>query len=277
MTDLAQNRPVYLFCHVPKCAGTTVKRHMEINAPERAARAKRRHGLLRDFGGDFTDLDRSALDTERTDFVGGHSLSKSVADAFPGRPIRSCVLIRDPLSFVVSFYNHRNRGAARVGRGPVSLDTYAKSLPKNPISRFLLTRYLGIGYPKILTYDSWQRFEAVDAMLSDFWFVGSWLHASELLTRLSAELNIPDNIEVKNVASGNILPITDVPEEFARRIRSENAVDHALFERWSEAKWSGEPREIDIDLPTGDQLSYVSNEIGRQVMNRVIKMIRPRL
>jgi hypothetical protein len=90
-------------------------------------------------------------------------------------------------------------------------------------------------------------------------------------------MNIPDKIVAKNVASGNVLPVADVPEDFAKRIRRDNAVDQALFERWSETKWSGKPRDVDVDLPTGDQLSYISNEISRQVMNRAIKIIRPRL
>ncbi len=270
----ASGRPVYLFCHVPKCAGTTVKNHVEDSAPERAARAKRRHGFLRDFGGDFTDLERSNIDPERVDFVGGHSLSGSVASVFPDRPARPCVLIRDPLSFVISFYNHRNRGAARAGRGPVPLELYIKSLPKNPICRFLMTRYLGTGYPKILKYDSRQRFAAVDTMLADFWFVGSWRHATEFLTRLSAELDIPDHVKVRNAASGAVLKPSDVPEDLATRIRTINAVDQALFDRWSEAKWSGEPRTLEIDLPAGDQAAYIGNEISRQLMNRYIKMTR---
>ena len=73
------------------------------------------------------------------------------------------------------------------------------------------------------------------------------------------------------------MPASDVPEETARHIRRVNAVDQALFDRWSETKWSGEPRAIEVDLPTGDQLSYVSNEISRQVMNRYIKTVRGKL
>ncbi len=275
MSGMEGHRPVYLFCHVPKCAGSTVKQHVEKNAPARAARAKRRHGVLRNFGGDFTDLDRSAFDVDKIDFVGGHSLSHSVAGAFSHRPIRPCVLIRDPLSFAVSFYNHRNRQAADAGHGAIPFEVYIRSLPKNPMIRFIMTRYLGIGYPKILRYGSADRFRMVDETLAGFWFVGSWLHASELIGRLSQELDLPDQVKIRNAATGERLYPGDVPQAVARRYLQYNAADQALFERWGDVKWSGRPEPVDVRLPSGDQMSYLANEITRVTMSRAIKIARP--
>lgn len=270
----SSDRPVFLFCHIPKCAGSTVKQHMWNKAPDRSVSAKRRHGFFRDFGGDYTDIARTGIDPETIDFVGGHALSQSVSKAFPGRPIRPSVLIRDPLSFAVSFYNHRNRGAAKVGRGPVPFELYIRSLPKNPMIRFILTRYLGIGYPRVLQFDSRQRFDIVDGALRDFWFVGSWMHASELISGLSREMQISDMIDIKNAAHGDRLRVGDVPDDVANRIRTANAADQALFDRWADVKWNGKPDETAPDLPGGDQASYIFNEINRQVITRYIKLIR---
>ena len=280
--EKSSERPVFLFCHIPKCAGSTVKQHMWNKAPDRSVSAKRRHGFFRDFGGDYTDLERTGLgrtgiDPDKIDFVGGHSLSRSVTKAFPDRPFKPIVLIRDPLSFSVSFYNHRNRGAAKIGRGPVPFELYIKSLPKNPMIRFIMTRYLSIGYPAILRFDSRQRYRIVDETLSEFWFVGSWLHASELVKGLAREMQISDTVDVKNAAHGERLRVGDVPDRLASLIRDRNAADQALFERWGDVKWSGRPKEIDTNLPGGDQASYVLNEIDRQVTNRYIKMIRRRI
>ncbi|HSM42759.1 MAG TPA: hypothetical protein VK862_18560 [Afifellaceae bacterium] len=271
----ASGRPVYLFCHIPKCAGSTVKSHMDASAPGRAVRAKRRHGFLRDFGGDYTDVQRSGIRPDEVDFIGGHALSRSVVKAFPDRPIRPCVLIRDPLSFAVSFYNHRNRQAADAGHGAIPVEVYIRSLPKNPMIRVIMTRYLGIGYPTILRYGSADRFRMVDETLAGFWFVGSWMHASELIGRLSQELDLPDQVKIRNAATGDRLYPRDVPEAVARRYLRYNAADQALFERWGDVKWSGRPEPVDVRLPSGDQMSYLANEITRVSMSRAIKIARP--
>lgn len=278
MSETLTARPVYLFCHIPKCAGSTVKAHLDNHAPERSVRTRRRHGFIRDITGDYTDLERTRIDPEKIDFVGGHSLSHSVMKAFPGRPVRPIVLIRDPISLAVSFYNHRNRVAARKqGRGPVSFETYLKSYQKNSMIRFFLTRYLGIGYPGVLRLDTRQRFDLVDKALSDFWFVGSWLYTSELLRRISHEMEISDAIATKNAAHGDRLMVDDVPNYIAERIRQTQSADQLLFDRWGDAQWSGRPADIVRDLPRHDQASYVVNEVGRQIMGRYIKTIRKRL
>lgn len=251
---------------------------MSDKAPDRSVRTRRRHGFFRDITGDYTDLERTQIDPETIDFVGGHSLSRSVMKAFAGRPFRPIILIRDPLSLSVSFYNHRNRVAAKkYRRGPVSFETYLKSYPKNQMIRFFLTRYLGFGYPGILRLDTKQRFDLVDKALTEFWFVGSWLHASELLQRISQELEICDKVRTKNAAYGDRLMVEDVPESIAEQVRKTHSADQLLFDRWSDTKWSGRPKEIDRDLPRHDQPQYLLNEIGRQVAGRYIKTIRRRM
>jgi hypothetical protein len=271
-------RPVYLFCHIPKCAGSTVKLHMIEHAPERSLKSRRRHGFMRDITGDYTDIERTQIDPETIDFVGGHSLSQSVLKAFPGRPVRPIVLIRDPLSLAVSFYNHRNRVAARKqGRGPVSFETYLKSYPKNSMIRFFLARYLGVGYPRVLGLDTRHRFDLVEKAFSDFWFVGSWRHAETLVQRMSEEMGICGDVTRQNAAHGDRLLVDDVPQAIVDRFRESQAADQLLFDRWGDAQWSGRPADIVRDLPRHDQASYVVNEVSRQIMGRYIKTIRKRL
>lgn len=44
-------RPLYLFYHVPECAGTTLISHLMERAPDRLLRPKVRRGFLKEFGG----------------------------------------------------------------------------------------------------------------------------------------------------------------------------------------------------------------------------------
>ena len=107
MTDSGDTRPLYLFYHVPKCAGTTLIAHLVERAPERLLRPKVRRGFLKEFGGGVADLRRLPAALGGIDVVAGHTASASVARAFCGREVKPIVMLRDPASFLVSLYNTR--------------------------------------------------------------------------------------------------------------------------------------------------------------------------
>lgn len=263
-------RPLYLFYHLPKCAGTTLTSHLLEHAPDRLVRPKVRRGFLTEFGGGMTDMASLPADLGKVDVLAGHAVSQAIARAFPGREVRPMVMLRDPVSFVVSMYNFRERQSAARGWQPVSFDHFRRTLPKNPITRFLLLRYLGIGYPLIPALDSRKRLEIVERALSAFWFVGSWRHADALTAELSRRLGIAEQASARNVSPEGSLKPADLPAKTAAAIRTDNALDQLLFDRWKDALWSGRPAPVDRPVPGWDQLSYLANDAGRHVWWRVV-------
>lgn len=263
-------RPLYLFYHVPKCAGTTLIAHLMEHMPDRLLRPRVRRGFLKEFGGGMADMRSLPASLDAVDVVAGHAASLRVARAFPGRDVRAIAMLRDPVSFLVSIYNFRERQSSAKGLRPVPFDHFRRTLPKNPVTRFLLLRYLGIGYPLILALDSRKRLEIVEKALSAFWFVGSWRHADRLTAELSRRFGIPEQAKARNVSPEGSLSPDDLPEAVSAAIRADNALDQLIFDRWQDALWSVRPAPLEGPVPAWDQLSYLANDAGRHVWWRVV-------
>lgn len=269
--EVSAVRPIYFFVHVPKCAGTTLRRHFEKHLGKRYLTVPRRESLLRNFGGSHADLHRARVDTGALDVIGGHSMSQSLRNLFPEREIREAVLLRDPLSLIVSFYNYRNRKFREAGKGEISFSLFRRSLPINPVSRFFLNRYLEIGYPRILGLSSHARFELIDRTLERFWFVGSWRYCSDLVASISRNLQISTSVESENISSGPRLRVEDLPDRERRLILSENALDQAIFDKWKDACLSHAPAPVRPVLPRYDHSAHISRELARNLVYPVMR------
>ncbi|MBZ8134874.1 sulfotransferase family protein [Afifella sp. IM 167] len=269
-------RPLYLFCHVPKCAGSTVEGHFDRYMKERLLYPPRRRSFLRDLGGGYTDMKKMPKELDRLDFIGGHSLSRNVASLFPARDIRECVLIRDPLSLAVSYYNFRNKLADLRGKGTAPFSMVYRSFPRDIVCRFILTRYVGFGYPRLLSFDSARRFAEVERLLREFWFVAGLEHTNEMLNVISRNLGIGEMaVTDENVSNRpGALTVADVPQEIARDILARNPLDALLYARWKDVKWGPAPEPLPQPLPRGDQTGHILFEIRRLVAGKKVDRLR---
>ncbi|WP_026380951.1 sulfotransferase family protein [Afifella pfennigii] len=269
-------RPLYLFCHVPKCAGSTVEGHFDRHLPGRLLFPPRRRGFLRDLGGGYTDTRRLPEGLDTLDFVGGHSLSRRIASHFPGRELRECVLIREPVSLTVSYYNFRNKLAAQRGKGPAPFEPFCRSLPRDVVCRFILTRYLGIGYPQLMRWDTARRFAETEKALSRFWFVGDVRHTEAMVQEISRELGIGEPPIIRENVSNRDgdLKVADLAEEARQEILARNPLDVLLHGRWAEVKWGPPPEPLAKTPPRGDQFAHLAFEIRRLIAGKEVERIR---
>ncbi|MBX2804604.1 MAG: sulfotransferase family protein [Hyphomicrobiales bacterium] len=271
---MGQRLPVYFFVHVPKCAGTTFINHFVEYMPDRFQRPPRRNYIPRLLNGGVSDASVFEPEFDKLDIVGGHSMSKSARQVAGLRPVREVILIRDPLSFIVSFYNYRNRKAAKMNLGPISLELFYRSLPRNPISRFVLNRYLEIGYPHLLGYSSSDRLQLIDSAFRRFWFVGSHKHCGEVVAEISSQLGIPTEMRAQNVSPENSLKPEDVNHRLRDQILEENILDRALFEMWGDAKFSGRPHQTELTVSASDHAAHISREVSRNFTYPIMRMKR---
>ncbi len=226
--------PVHFFLHVPKCAGTTVERHFARTLGEGFLLAPRWRNPLRDvIGNRYRGLAPEDLAGVRA--VSGHSLSRSLAEKFPGREVKCSVLLRDPVSYLVSFYNYRwARHEERGQPAPGEFDAWRGTQRRNPIARFLLHRFFEVGYPGIYRLSTRARFLYLEAAFQGFHFVGGYRRCDEALAGISEELGVDPVVASENVGHVKRLSVSDLSEAQTTAILKENAADALLFERWKD-------------------------------------------
>src|SRR5688500_383983 len=102
----ASDWPVLLIYHVHRCAGQTLERHLAVVLSANAYyRTRKRRGFGRFL---FTRQDFGQMpDPDQTRVVGGHFVGVSVEPLFAGRELKRSILLRDPVSHIISHYNFR--------------------------------------------------------------------------------------------------------------------------------------------------------------------------
>jgi hypothetical protein len=257
-------RVVHLLLHVPRCAGTSAGEHFRAHLGEAFLIAPRWHNPLRLFLAERHAMRANDPRLARLKVVTGHSLGVSLKRHLAGAEIRESVLIREPVSQLVSLYNYRAaRHRAGTGPRPPAFPEWYRAQRRNPISRFLLSHYFERRVPTLYALSSADRLAFLEARLRDFHFVAGHTRADELVAGTSRELGLPERASRRNVTRDPALTEAMLDPAFAARIRAENALDQALWERWKDRGWIWEgrnPAGAAPPLPGRDRLAYAASD-----------------
>jgi hypothetical protein len=268
----AQGTPVWFLLHVPKCAGTTLEAHFAAALGPGFLKAPRWESVLRDVVGNRIALPRARLPGLRV--VSGHSLAASMARAFAPREVRECLLLREPVGWFLSFYNYRiGRHRERGERHPGSFADWYRTQPRNPVARFLLGRYFGVGYPAIFGLSSRGQLARLNRELARFHFVGDIAATGRLVAHVSAELGVPGTVRSENVGAVKEATRESIGPAMAARLLAENAVDAALHRLWSGREFGpGAPpgcAAAEAALPPADHLGYLVDDAVSSARRRL--------
>lgn len=263
-------RVVHFLLHVPKCAGTTVEAHFRSHLGERFMYAPRWESPMRNFiGNRYPDLTPDTLGDVCA--VSGHSLSTGMRALFPGAEIRESVLIRDPLGFLLSFYNYRwTRFNEGWGSEPPPFQRWYLGQRRNPVTRFLLNRYFDQAVPALYRLSSADRLAFLEDRLSRFHFVGSYRMADEMIGGISAELGLPTTVDARNVTPDRKLTKADLSPALQSRIERDNALDQALFDRWADRGWTPGGLPAPPSLSGSDHVRYAVGDAISGVLKKLI-------
>ncbi|MEL6998220.1 MAG: hypothetical protein AAFP68_08145 [Pseudomonadota bacterium] len=263
-------RIVHFLLHVPKCAGTTVEAHFRTHLRDRFLIAPRWESVLRNFiGNRYPDLTATGLADVQV--ASGHSLNVAMKTLFPGAEIRESVLLRDPVGYLLSFYNYRwTRFDEGWGGEPPPFDRWYAAQRRNPISRFLLTRYFDQAVPALYRLSSADRLSLLEDRLHRFHFVGGYRRADEMVGRISEELAIPTDVAAQNVTPRRKLIAADLSTAMRQRIEDENALDQTLFDRWADRGWENADLPDAPALPRTDHARYLAGDISTGVLKKFL-------
>lgn len=237
----SRSTPVHFLYHVPKCAGRTIDRHLALSLPQSAYhRMKKRRGL----GRFVTRYDRADLpDPSTARVVSGHYLGISVDQLFERALIKRSLLLRDPASHFVSYYNYRMTRYISEGMQPYGVELAYGAMQRNFITHYVLRNFLELTWTQIASLSDEDKYDLVNAFLSTFWFVGDFRLCDDFLNTLGDRLGISANARPRNTlsklaqgAGWTPLTLDLLPASILANIRSQNVIDQRLWETWHEAR-----------------------------------------
>ena len=230
---MSERRVVHFVLHVPKCAGMTIEGHFRALLGAGYLRAPRWHSPLRLILGEGRALRAGDPRLAQVRVISGHSLSVGMRRAFAGAEIRESVLLREPVAFHVALFNERVRQERVGGADAAAFARWYRAQRRNPVTRFLLWRYFEERLPALYRLSSAARLGLLEARLAGFWFVGDLTLADRLVMAICRDLGLPaERPERRNMSPRGALRPAQLSPALAERIRAENALDLALWQRW---------------------------------------------
>lgn len=219
-------RPLWIFLHVPKCGGTTLKAHLErhftmdeqlVDFTHWGRSYRARHGRP-----DFAD--RPAAERARAEVLAGHHLDLRIRELVPGpREPRFITVLRDPAERCVSLYNFRwSRGHA-----PDDFERWYEGWYRERQSDFMVRFFAETLYGADLPADPAQQLAMAQQMLGRCWFVTTTEHWTAGLDFLCGAMGIPAGWRRHRTAdAASTLPESHPArdEALARRVTLDDAL-----------------------------------------------------
>jgi hypothetical protein len=239
---LALPPSVHFIYHVPKCAGRTIHSHVEKLLPPGAYhRTRKRRGFGRLLLGRHNSEKITDLDQIRA--VGGHYLGLSTDALFSGREIKRSILLRDPVSHIISHYNFRMMRYQANGLHPYSFDLAYRARRRNYIAHYILTNFLELSWYQIARLSEEDKYELINAFLAGFWYVADYSFCDNLIAALGCDLHVSTVAMSTNTrdqwearVDWRPLQADDLSPGFLAQIRRENLLDQRLWDTWHEAQ-----------------------------------------
>ena len=273
----ASDLPVHLVYHVPKCAGQTIDRHLAAVLSANAYyRTRKRRGL-----GRFLFARHDLLDPHQIRVVGGHFLGISVEPLFAGRELKRSILLRDPVSHIISYYNFRMMRYMSEGLHPYSFELSYGATQRNFITHYILRNFLELPWSRLARFSDGEKYDIVNAFLATFWYVGDYRLCDDLVAALGSNLGIPGRAVPRNTRAQwerrvrwRTLAVDDLSSGAIAQIRDENLLDQRLWETWHEARYNTatiHPRALGSRTAPGfvttEAMRFVS-QIARRMQRR---------
>jgi len=235
-------QPMYFILHVPKCAGRTIENHLQTYAsPGTYYQVPKRRGFSRNFRSKFDARDLPEPNGLKA--VSGHFLGRSLECRFRNRAMRKTVLLREPVSYAISYYNLRMMRYLSQGLGVYDFELAYRAARRNPICHFLLNTYLEISWFRLCAMSAQEKYELLNRCLSRFWFVADYTRCDDLVRALSSDLGLPEEGIRKNTSSQwqqcvkwEPLTTNDLSPAMRNRIVEENVLDQVLWDTWRNAE-----------------------------------------
>jgi len=232
--------PLLIHIHVPKCAGTTVEKHLR-NELGRSGiwypRKRTRNFPLGWFERKYEQAPPARLEDVKA--ISGHFVGRSIEENFADRRIVRSIILRDPESLMLSYYNYRMMRYISRGQKPYGFSLFLRSTRQNFISHFLLDRWLELPWVDLVRLTDQQKAERLDAVMGSIQHIAAIDETNALVATISGEIGISpvadrrNTTEEKRANTGwTILRPGELSEQDRIELKARTQLDRYVWRRW---------------------------------------------
>ncbi len=222
--------PLYLFAHLPKTAGQSVRAHivreME-GGPEASAAYDKADQQT------AGHLEALVSKGHSLQLLYGHYVDRAVAEAFAPRPVRPVIVLRDPRHYLTSLFNHERKNDTSLRPGNPETEKafwkFAKAQADRQ-ARWMVAFWGGKGFDYANRLDKKALTAEARAQLAEFWCVGDQSDLNASLAPFFAALGVKRPLENrKNEAGKDYQALIALDEAKQQKLLEMNPVDNDLY------------------------------------------------
>jgi hypothetical protein len=241
---ITMQAPLIVHIHVPKCAGTTIERYLLDGLGKTGVwlAPKRTRKFPLDL---FTyKYDRTLpREPDAIKAVSGHFIGRSVENLFPGRRIVRSIILREPESLMLSYYNYRMMRYLAQGKHAYPFPLFLRATRMNPVAHFLLERWLELPWIQLLQLSDQRKAALLDEVMASIDFVADISETDALAANIAAEIGIPSHAPRRNTAEEKqaktgwkIVRLEDLSKSEREVLKSRTELDSYLWRRWTQGE-----------------------------------------
>lgn len=234
--------PLLIHIHVPKCAGTTVEKHLrdELGRSGTWFAPKRTRSVpLGWFGRKYNDTPPGPLDQIKA--VSGHFIGRSIEEQFEGRRIVRSIILREPESLMLSYYNYRMMRYIIRGQRPYGFSLFLRATRQNFISHFLLDRWLELPWLDLARLSDRQKVRLLDEALASVDYISPISETDDLVRKISTEIGISPVAQRRNTTEDErkaktgwkMVRYGDLSDADRAELKSRTLLDRYLWRKWA--------------------------------------------
>ena len=232
---------LHVVLHVPKCAGSTMENHFAKHlGPSRFRSPTKRPTrlALETFCRKYDDTPPGPL--EHINVVSGHFIGHSIEKLIAKKNVRRSVVLREPEHFFLSLYNFRMMLYIVAKRNTCSFSLFMKSLQTDPISHFLLDRWLEKPWASIAALSPDRKAALLDELLGSLDHVVDISEVDKLIAWHSHDLGIVEKADRANTQDEWVRKSGWTPLRLSALTSSERdmldrrtTLDRYIWRRWA--------------------------------------------
>jgi hypothetical protein len=158
---------------------------------------------------------------------------------FSDRRIVRSIILREPESLMLSYYNYRMMRYMLRGEHAYSFSLFLRATRQNFVTHFLLERWLELPWIELIRMPDEKKAALIDEVMRSMHHVAAIGETDALVEKISGELGISpvatrrNTAEEKQQATGwKILRMADISAAERAELRARTNLDRYLWRRW---------------------------------------------